>query len=61
MYLITKQYQNVKDLAMFTLKNNMIDVKKSKGRLHFQTPSNKEIRFVKYGLTFKFIKKYTLS
>ena len=38
---------------MFTVINNMIDAKYSKGRLHFQSPSNKEIGFVKYGLTFK--------
>ena len=46
MYLITKQYQNAKDLAMFTLKNNMIDVKKGRGRGYFQIPSNKVNRHI---------------
>ena len=41
---------------MFTVSNNMIDVKKSKGRLHFQSPSNKEIGFSKYHLPTKFSK-----
>ena len=38
---------------MFTVSNNMIDVKKSRVRPYRQTPSNKEIGFVKYGLTSK--------
>ena len=42
MYLITKQYQNVKDLGMFTVNNNMIDVKKGRGRGYFQISSSKE-------------------
>ena len=40
MYLITKQYENVKDLGMFTVNNNMIDVKKGRG--YFQIPFSKE-------------------
>ena len=40
MYLITKQYENVKDLGMFTVNNNMIDVKKGRG--YFQISSSKE-------------------
>ena len=39
---------------MFTVSNNMIDVKKSRVRPYRQIPSNKEIGFVKYSLTFKF-------
>ena len=42
MYLITKQYENVKDLGMFTVNNNMIDVKYDRGRGYFQIPSSKE-------------------
>ena len=40
MFPITKQYEIVKDLGMFTANNNMIDVNKGTG--YFHIPSSKE-------------------